>query len=66
MIIEIDKQYKRKATIYTVKRIDETDNATYIYVLEEGLDDKLENYRCYGKKVFDNDFNLMKKEVNDG
>ena len=66
MSIEIDKKYKRKATIYTVKKIDETDNATYIYVLEDGLDDKPENYRCYGKKVFDNDFNLMKKEVNDG
>jgi len=61
MAIEIDKKYKRKATIYTVKKIDETDNATYIYVLEEDLDDKPENYRCYGKKVFDNAFNLMKK-----
>ena len=65
MIIEIDKEYKRKATIYTVKKIDETDNATYIYVLAEGLDDKLENYRCYGKKVFDSDFKFV-KEVNDG
>ena len=61
MSIEIDKKYKRKATIYTVKRIDETYNATYIYVLEDGLDDKLENQRCYGKKVFDNDFKFIKE-----
>jgi len=65
MSIEIDKKYKRKATIYTVKKIDETSNATYIYVLADGLDDKPENYRCYGKKVFDNDFKFI-KEDNDG
>jgi len=65
MLVEKDQKWTKKGKTYTVTKINDAYQFTYITVLLDGLKDTPENSKVFGVTAFLGEFKFI-KEVKDG
>ena len=60
MLVEAGQQWSKKGKTYTVKKVAESYQFTYITVLQDGIEDTHHNNKVFGVTAFLGEFKFMK------
>jgi len=60
MAVEVGQKYTRKGKTFTVKKVADAYQFTYITALQDGVEDTHHNNKVFGVTAFLGEFNLMK------